>query len=102
MQAKPVGYEQPAINFHLGETTLREPCGRGWRASNDVRCEPGEGFDPRGKGTTPPHPPSLCSGTLSRKGRGKTPAPPAYTASRLNSHRQIVVLSSRHFHGLAA
>jgi hypothetical protein len=34
-QAKSAGYERPAINFHLQETSFREPCGRG-RLSNSA------------------------------------------------------------------
>jgi len=37
--------------------------------ASTVRCEPGEGLRTRWAAT--PHPPSLCSGTLSHKGRGK-------------------------------
>ena len=59
-------YKSPATNFHLGETTHREPCGRGCPSA----ARAGEGFPRLSDPSSPGVARFARRATLSRKGRG--------------------------------
>jgi hypothetical protein len=63
------------VNVSVTRHIALSPCGRGRRMTHTARHEPGEGYflmTPNDARRLTPHPPSLYSGALSRKGRGKS------------------------------